>query len=113
MKFKDIQVGDKVVLELSVGMGRKDYEVATVTKLTKTQMIVKDKRFKRETGIQYERVEKWQGINRVHLVTDEMLKKVERTKLGMMAYKLKTYDYGKLVDDNPELLKEIFSKLIS
>lgn len=113
MKFKDIKVGDKVVISREYGLRGNDYVIAEVTRLTKTLIVVKNEKFSKETGYEYPRPSEWNLGDCIYHVTDEMLEKVERTKLGMMAYKLKTYDYGKLVDDNPELLKEIFSKLIS
>lgn len=112
MELKDVKVGDEVVLQLSRGMGKSDYIFAKVERLTKTLIVVGGKRFRKDTGIQYAAIEQWKGFDRVHLVTDEMRKRVEKTKLKIMAHKLKTYDYQSLVDDNPELLKEIFEKLI-
>lgn len=112
MEFKDIQVGDKVVMQVS-RIGKSDYTLAEVTRITNTLVIIGERKFNKKNGIQYPKVTGWARSDYIHPVNYETLQLVEKTELRIMAHKLKTYNYQSLVDDNPELLKEIFEKLIS
>lgn len=49
MNIRDMKAGDKIAV-VSNGYSGQNYRVATITKITATQVVTDDKRYNRETG---------------------------------------------------------------
>jgi len=48
--FESARVGDEVVVSFRVGFGHEAYKLASIDRLTKTQVIVGGQKFRRDTG---------------------------------------------------------------
>jgi hypothetical protein len=82
----DVKAGDKVVIS-SFGFGSTKYVLKTVNRTTRTQIIVGNQRFDRNTGVQIGGASSWRK-DRLYLATDDMLEKVNDYQNQLKKYHL-------------------------
>jgi hypothetical protein len=83
----DVKVGDKVVLE-SYGIGSIKYLVKTVDRVTKTQIIIGNMKYKKDTGRQIGNKNKWYPDDKIHLPSVDMIEKVNDYQNQLRKYHL-------------------------
>ena len=82
----DVKTGDKVVISSS-GFGGTKYTLKTVDRVTKTQIVVGNRKFNRITHIQIGGNSSWYK-DHLYLATDDMIKKVNDYQNQLKKYHL-------------------------
>nr|DAF60426.1 MAG TPA: hypothetical protein [Siphoviridae sp. ctmHK36] len=102
--LEDIKVGDKVILA-----NARIKRVVTVTKVTKTQIVIGNKRFKKESGFEYGG--RPLETKRIYRATPEVLEEIEaETKRNDLINKIARYPWGSLTNEELEKVCKIINK---